>query len=71
MFIEINNLKKSYGQNDSAVQVLNGVNMSVDKGQMCVIQGSSGSGKSQKKEYIKVSLVTVFCQALYWSQFVG
>ena len=46
MFIEINNLKKSYGQNDSAVQVLNGVNMSVDKGQMCVIQGSSGSGKS-------------------------
>ncbi len=46
MFIEINNLKKSYGQNASAVQVLNGVNMSVDKGQMCVIQGSSGSGKS-------------------------
>ena len=46
MFIEINNLKKSYGQNDGAVQVLNGVNMSVDKGQMCVIQGSSGSGKS-------------------------
>ena len=46
MFIEINNLKKRYGQNDSAVQVLNGVNMSVDKGQMCVIQGSSGSGKS-------------------------
>lgn len=46
MFIEINNLKKSYGQNPSAVQVLNGVNMSVDKGQMCVIQGSSGSGKS-------------------------
>ena len=26
---------------------------------------------SHKKEYIKVSLVTVFCQALYWSQFVG
>ena len=46
MFIEINNLKKRYGQNASAVQVLNGVNMSVDKGQMCVIQGSSGSGKS-------------------------
>ena len=25
----------------------------------------------KKKEYIKVSPVTVFCQALYWSQFVG
>ena len=25
----------------------------------------------KKKEYIKVSPVTVFCQTLYWSQFVG
>ena len=27
--------------------------------------------KKKKKEYIKVSPVTVFCCALYWSQFVG
>ena len=26
---------------------------------------------SHKKEYIKVSPVTVFCRAFYWSQFVG
>ncbi len=46
MYLEVSNLKKSYGQNESYVQVLNGVSMSVENGQMCVIQGTSGSGKS-------------------------
>lgn len=46
MYLEVSNLKKSYGQNESYIQVLKGVSMSVEKGQMCVIQGTSGNGKS-------------------------
>lgn len=46
MYLEIKDVKKSYGQDGSYVQVLKGVNTGVDKGQMCVIQGTSGSGKS-------------------------
>ncbi len=46
MYLEIENVKKSYGTGGSYIQVLKGVNTSVEKGQMCVIQGTSGSGKS-------------------------
>lgn len=46
MYLEIEDVKKSYGQDGSYVQVLKGVNTGVEKGQMCVIQGTSGSGKS-------------------------
>lgn len=46
MYLEVKNLKKSYGQNESYIQVLKGVSITLEKGQMCVIQGTSGSGKS-------------------------
>jgi len=46
MYLEIKNVKKSYGQGGSYIQVLKGVTTGVEKGQMCVIQGTSGSGKS-------------------------
>ena len=46
MYLEIKNVKKSYGEGGSFVQVLKGVTTGVDSGQMCVIQGTSGSGKS-------------------------
>ncbi len=46
MFLEVNNIKKSYGSDASYIQVLKGVTTSVRQGQMCVIQGTSGSGKS-------------------------
>ena len=46
MFLEINDLKKSFGQGDSRVQVLRGIELSVDKGEICVLLGPSGSGKS-------------------------
>ena len=46
MYLEIKDVKKSYGQDGSYVQVLKGINTSLEKGQMCVIQGTSGSGKS-------------------------
>lgn len=46
MYLQVVNLKKSYGEGESRVQVLRGITTEVEKGQMCVIQGSSGSGKS-------------------------
>lgn len=41
MFLEINDLKKSFGQGDSRVQVLRGIDLSVDKGEICVLLGPS------------------------------
>ena len=46
MFVEVSNIKKSYGEGGSYVQVLKGLDLVAEKGEMCVIQGSSGSGKS-------------------------
>ena len=46
MYLEIKNVKKSYGNDSNYIQVLKGVTTGLEKGQMCVIQGTSGSGKS-------------------------
>lgn len=46
MYIEIQNVRKSYGKDMSYTQVLKGVSTSIKRGQMCVIEGTSGSGKS-------------------------
>ena len=46
MYVEVSDVKKSYGEGGSYMQVLNGVSVGVEKGKMCVIQGTSGSGKS-------------------------
>lgn len=46
MYLEVSNLKKSYGSGESYTDVLKGVSMKVERGQMCVILGASGSGKS-------------------------
>ena len=46
MYLQITDLKKSYGENESYTQVLKGISTGVEKGEMCVIQGASGSGKS-------------------------
>ncbi|AFA49085.1 ABC transporter ATP-binding protein [Acetobacterium woodii] len=46
MFIEVNDIKKSYGEGGSYAQVLKGVSTRIEKGQICAILGPSGSGKS-------------------------
>lgn len=39
---EVKDLKKSYGEGRGYVQVLKGITAGVEKGEMCVIQGTSG-----------------------------
>lgn len=46
MFIEISDIKKSYGTGESRVDVLKGISFGVEKGEFCVLLGPSGSGKS-------------------------
>ena len=46
MFLEINELKKSFESGDYKVDVLKGISFGVEKGEMCVLLGPSGSGKS-------------------------
>ena len=46
MFLEIKNLKKSFGSGETRQEVLRGMNISVAKGEFCVLLGPSGSGKS-------------------------
>jgi len=45
-FIEVSNVKKSFGNGDGRADVLKGVSLSVEKGETCGIFGPSGSGKS-------------------------
>ncbi len=45
-YLEVSDLTKSFGEGGGKVEVLRGVNMTVEKGEMCTILGPSGSGKS-------------------------
>lgn len=46
MFIEIKDAVKKYGSADNCVYALNNASLSVEQGEICVILGHSGSGKS-------------------------
>ena len=46
MFLQLNQIKKSFGKGDNRVEVLKGIDLSVEKGEFCVLLGPSGSGKS-------------------------
>jgi len=46
MFIEIKNIQKHFGEGDSRVDVLKGIDIEIEKGEICVLLGPSGSGKS-------------------------
>ena len=44
--MQISNVKKSFGSGVSKVEVLKGINLSVEKGETVALVGKSGSGKS-------------------------
>jgi len=46
VFLELNQIKKSFGSGENRVQVLKGIDLAVEKGEFCVLLGPSGSGKS-------------------------
>ena len=46
MFLELKQIKKSFGSGQSRVQVLKGIDLTLEKGEFCVMLGPSGSGKS-------------------------
>lgn len=46
MYLELKNIRKSFGAGDNHVEVLKGITCGIEKGTMCVLLGPSGSGKS-------------------------
>lgn len=46
MFLEISNIKKHFGEGENRVEVLKGIDVGIEKGEICVLLGPSGSGKS-------------------------
>ena len=45
-FITLENITKKYGSGEAEILALNGINLSIEKGEFVVILGSSGAGKS-------------------------
>ena len=46
MFLQVKGIEKAFGQGESRVEVLKGIDLSLEKGEFCVLLGPSGSGKS-------------------------
>ena len=46
MFLEISGIKKHFGEGESRVDVLKGIDAQIEKGEICILLGPSGSGKS-------------------------
>ena len=46
VFLEIKNIKKHFGEGESRVEVLKGIDIEIEKGEFCVRFLQSGSGKS-------------------------
>ncbi|ACK71665.1 ABC transporter related [Gloeothece citriformis PCC 7424] len=46
IIIRLEGISKIYGKGETAVNALNNINLTIEKGEYCAIMGSSGSGKS-------------------------
>ena len=46
MYLQIQELRKSFGAGDNQTEVLKGIRFGVEKGKICVLLGPSGAGKS-------------------------
>lgn len=45
-YVQVKDLKKHYGDGDARLTVLDGIDASINRGEICVMLGPSGSGKS-------------------------
>ncbi len=45
-YVQVKGLKKHYGDGDARLTVLDGIDTSINRGEVCVMLGPSGSGKS-------------------------
>ncbi len=46
MFLEVSGIRKHFGDDENRVEVLKGIDVGIEKGEICVLLGPSGSGKS-------------------------
>ena len=46
MFLEIKGIHRSFGAGENRVEVLKGIDVAMERGELCVLLGPSGSGKS-------------------------
>ncbi|MCI2146788.1 MAG: ABC transporter ATP-binding protein [Clostridiales bacterium] len=46
MYLQLHNIRKSFGSRESRTEVLKGISFSMNRGEFCVLLGPSGSGKS-------------------------
>ena len=62
MFLEISDIKKSFGSGENKTEVLKGINIQIEKGEICVLLGPSGSGKSTLLNIIGgIDNAAIFC----------
>ncbi len=46
MYLQLKDVKKSYGESGNLTEVLKGISFELERGKICVLLGPSGSGKS-------------------------
>lgn len=46
MYLQLHDIRKSFGSRESRTEVLKGISFSLNRGEFCVLLGPSGSGKS-------------------------
>lgn len=46
IFLQINQIRKFYGEKENRTEVLKGISAGIEKGEICILLGPSGSGKS-------------------------